>query len=134
MRKSWRKREFKNGLLQPPSQRPIQLSSSSRATFMDHLAANALIPSVLLGLGLAASSGLNTFLPLLLLAGAAHFGYFDAQHLLNGNFAWVSGDTALITLAVATAIEIIGDKIPVVDHALDVIGTAVRPLVGAFAA
>lgn len=101
---------------------------------MDHLAPNALIPSVLLGLGLAASSGLNTFLPLLLLAGAAHFGFFDAQHLLNGNFAWVSGDTALITLGIATAIEIIGDKIPVVDHALDVIGTVARPLVGAFAA
>ena len=32
---------------------------------------------------------------------------------------------------VATAIEVIGDKIPAVDHALDVIGTPLRPLAGA---
>lgn len=94
----------------------------------------ALIPSVLLGLGLAASTGLNTFLPLLLLASAAHFGYLDAQHLLNGNFAWVKSDAAIGTLAIATVVEILGDKIPVVDHGLDVIGTFARPLVGAFAA
>ena len=32
---------------------------------------------------------------------------------------------------VATAIEVIGDKIPAVDHALDVIGTPLRPIAGA---
>jgi hypothetical protein len=40
---------------------------------------------------------------------------------------WLSSDPALIALGVATVVEIAGDKIPVVDHALDVIGLALRP-------
>lgn len=101
---------------------------------MDTLTLQPSVIAVLLGLSLAASTGLNTFLPLLVLAGAAHFGYMDAAKLLNGNFAWVTSTPAIIALAVATFAEIIGDKIPVVDHGLDVIGTVARPLVGAFAA
>ena len=34
----------------------------------------------------------------------------------------------------ATLVEILGDKIPAVDHALDVIGTPLRPAVGALLA
>jgi hypothetical protein len=48
----------------------------------------------------------------------------------------MSGDLALVTLGVATAVEILGDKVPVVDHVLDAIGTVVRPMaawVGAYA-
>src|SRR5262249_25518316 len=39
-------------------------------------------------------------------------------------------------LAVASVVEIVGDKIPVVDHVLDLIGTVIRPAaawLGAFA-
>jgi len=90
------------------------------------------IAIALLGLGLAASSGLNTFLPLLILALAARLHLFDVQ--LNGSFAWLASDAALATLAVATLAEIIGDKVPSVDHALDVIGTVARPAAGALAA
>lgn len=93
-----------------------------------------LIYAVLLGLSLAASTGLNTFLPLFLLAGAAHFQLFNANHLLNGNFAWIASGGALTALGLATAVEVVGDKIPTVDHALDVFGTLARPLVGTFAA
>jgi hypothetical protein len=86
----------------------------------------------LLGLGLAASSGLNTFLPLLLLAGAAKFHLFGVQ--LNGSFAWLGSDTAIGVLALASIVEIAADKIPTVDHALDVIGTFSRPAAGTLAA
>ena len=86
----------------------------------------------LLGLGLAASSGLNTFLPLLVLALAAKMQLFGVQ--LNGSFAWLASDVALGTLGVAAFAEIIGDKVPTVDHALDVIGTVARPAAGALAA
>lgn len=86
----------------------------------------------LLGLGLAASSGLNTFLPLLVLALAAKMQLFGVQ--LNGSFAWLASDAALAALGVAAFAEIIADKIPAVDHALDVIGTVARPLAGALAA
>lgn len=93
-----------------------------------------MIYPVLLGLGLAASTGLNTFLPMFLLAAAAHFQVFDAHQLLNGNFAWVASGGALAALAIATVFEVVGDKIPAVDHFLDAIGTVARPAVGAFAA
>ena len=92
------------------------------------------IPAALLGLSLAASTGLNTFLPLLMLAGAAHFKILDADAVLNGHFAWIASDGALAALGLATLVEVIGDKIPAVDHALDVFGTVARPVVGSFAA
>jgi hypothetical protein len=85
-----------------------------------------------LGLGLAASSGLNTFLPLLLLAGAAKFHFFGVQ--LNGSFGWLTSDLAVGVLLLASLVEIAGDKIPAVDHALDVFGTIARPAAGALAA
>lgn len=86
----------------------------------------------LLGLGLAASSGLNTFLPLLVLALAAKMNLFGVQ--LNGSFAWLASDVALGTLGVAAFAEIIADKVPAVDHILDAIGTVARPAAGALAA
>ena len=90
------------------------------------------LPAVLLGLGLAASSGLRAFLPLLMLAMAARWNIFNIE--LSGPFLWLSSPLALGTLAVATVIEIAGDKIPVVDHFLDTIGTVIRPLAGTLAA
>ncbi len=86
----------------------------------------------MLGLGLAASSGLRAFLPLLLLSMAAHWNIFNIE--LTGPFAWLGSPLALGALAIATIIEVAGDKIPVVDHALDAIGTFIRPLAGTLAA
>jgi hypothetical protein len=100
---------------------------------MNGLAENAgLVTALLLGLGLAASSGLNTFLPLLMLAGAAHFQLFGIN--LNGSFSWLASDTALWALGAAAIAEVAGDKIPAVDHLLDMFGTVARPAAGALAA
>lgn len=85
-----------------------------------------------LGVGLAAASGLRAFLPLLLACLAAKTGLFGLD--LSGNFAWLASDTALIALSIASVVEIAGDKIPVVDHALDAIGTVLRPGAGALVA
>lgn len=92
---------------------------------------NWILPAML-GLGLAASSGLNTFLPLLMLSAAAHFQVFGVQ--LNGGFSWLAQDTALMALGIGALVEVVGDKIPAVDHVLDTVGTATRPLAGALAA
>ena len=86
----------------------------------------------LLGLGLAASSGLRTFLPLLALALAAKFHLFGVE--LNGQFAWLGSTIAVAALAVATVVELIADKIPVVDHTLALVGNVSRPLAGAVVA
>lgn len=95
---------------------------------------NTTLSSIFLGLALAASTGLNTFLPLLMLAVASHFKLVDANTVLSGHFAWIASPPALTALSLATIAEIAGDKIPVVDHFLDTIGTFARPAVGAFAA
>lgn len=87
---------------------------------------------VLLGLGLASATGLRTFLPLLMLAVAARFGLFGIT--LNEHLAWVGSIPAIMALGVAAAAEFAGDKIPVVDHALTVMGAFVRPVAGAIAA
>ncbi len=86
----------------------------------------AILLAVLLGLGLSASTGLNTFLPLLLLSAAARFQIAGIE--LGQRFDWLSSDVAIIVLIVASIVEIVGDKIPAVDHFLDSIGTFVRPL------
>jgi hypothetical protein len=85
----------------------------------------------LLGLGLAASAGLKTFVPLLLLALAARFHLFGVQ--LSASFAWLGSTGALAALGVATVAELAADKIPVVDHLLSLVGTVIRPAAGALA-
>jgi len=92
---------------------------------------STLVPAILLGIGLAASSGLRAFLPLFALSLAFHFGF--GPHA-SGHFAWLDSPVALGALAIATVIEMAGDKIPVVDHTLDSVGTFVRPIAGALAA
>jgi hypothetical protein len=87
--------------------------------------------ALLLGIGLSASTGLNTFLPLLLLAGAAKFHI--AGITLNGTFGWLASDTAIIILIVACVLEIVADKFPAVDHFLDAVGTFARPAAGGLA-
>ncbi len=86
---------------------------------------------ILLGLGLSASTGLNTFLPLLLLSAAARFHI--AGITLGTKFEWLTSDAAMITLIIACVIELIADKVPAVDHFLDSAGTIIRPLAGALA-
>ena len=91
-------------------------------------------PSLLLalaaGVAIAAASGLRAFLPLLGVGLAGRFLHLP----LNEGTRWLSSDLALFALGVAAVVEIAGDKIPVVDHALDVIGTFLRPAAAAVAA
>ena len=93
---------------------------------------STLLLAILLGVGLAASAGLNAFVPLLLLSAAAHFHI--AGIVLNAKFAWLGSDVALLVLLVATLLELIADKIPAADHALHSIGMVIRPLAGILAA
>lgn len=86
----------------------------------------------LLGLGLASATGLRTFLPLLMLALAAKFGLFGID--LNDRMAWLADWPAISALAVASVVEFTGDKVPVVDHGLNVLGAFTRPIAGAVAA
>ncbi|AQR63583.1 hypothetical protein BZG35_15760 [Brevundimonas sp. LM2] len=86
----------------------------------------------LLGLGLASATGLRTFLPLLMLALAARFELFGVT--LNDQMAWLADWPAVAALGIAAMVEFAGDKIPVVDHGLNVMGAFTRPVAGAVAA
>ena len=84
----------------------------------------------LTGTGLAASAGLNAYIPLLVMGLLARFT--DAVHL-PGSWAWLSNGWVLLILAVLLAIEVVADKVPMVDHVNDVVQTAVRPTAGGLA-
>jgi hypothetical protein len=88
------------------------------------------LPALAMAIALAASAGLRAWLPLLLASVLARLGVLD----LGPSFQFLASNKALLVFGVATAIEIVGDKIPAVDHALDVIGTPLRPAAGALLA
>lgn len=82
------------------------------------------------GTGLAASAGLNAYIPLLTMGLLAR--YTDAIDLPSGS-AWLSNGWTLTILAILLAIEVVADKIPVVDHVNDMVQTFVRPTAGGLA-
>jgi hypothetical protein len=94
---------------------------------MDMAAAAEFLPALAMAIALASAAGLRAWLPLFAAGGLARLGVFS----LGPSFQFLSSDKALILFGVATAIELVGDKIPAVDHALDVIGTPLRPIAGA---
>ncbi len=82
--------------------------------------------SICLGIGLAASVGFRVFLPLFTLSLAA---YFDVWQL-NESWQWIGSVTALITLGVATLVEIIAYFIPYIDNLLDSITVPLAGIAG----
>jgi hypothetical protein len=88
------------------------------------------LPVLALAIALASVAGLRAWLPLLAAGGLARLGVLD----LGQGFRFLASDQALVLFGLATALELVGDKIPAVDHALDAIGTPLRPLAGALLA
>jgi hypothetical protein len=85
---------------------------------------------ILTGTGLAASSGLNAYIPLLTLGLLSRFT--DTVTLPAG-WQWLDGGWALVILGALLAIEMVADKVPVVDSINDVLQTVVRPAAGGLA-
>ena len=94
---------------------------------MEVAALTEFLPTLALAIALASSAGLRAWLPLLLAGSLARLGVLD----LGPSFQLLSSTKALVLFGVATVIELVGDKIPAVDHALDAIGTVLRPAAGA---
>src|SRR5215475_14174053 len=84
----------------------------------------------LTGIGLATSAGLNAYIPLLALG---LLGRFTGLVELPPQWAWLSNGWVLGLLVILLAIEFVADKIPLVDHANDVIQTIIRPTAGGLA-
>ncbi|MEV4543932.1 DUF4126 domain-containing protein [Micromonospora echinaurantiaca] len=85
---------------------------------------------VLTGTGLAASAGLNAYIPLLTMGLLAR--YTDLIDLPSG-WQWLGNGWVILILAVLLAVEVVADKVPVVDHVNDVVQTVVRPTAGGLA-
>ncbi|MBP0902316.1 DUF4126 domain-containing protein [Mariniflexile gromovii] len=84
------------------------------------------IISICLGIGLSASVGFRVFLPLFALSLAAFFDVWQ----LNDFWQWIGSTTALITLGVATVVEIFAYFIPYIDNLLDSIAVPLAALAG----
>jgi len=97
---------------------------------MDVALFSEFLPALALAIALASVAGLRAWLPLLLAGALARLGVLD----LGPSFQFLASNKALVLFGVATLIEIVGDKIPAVDHALDAIGTPLRPAAGALLA
>lgn len=80
--------------------------------------------------GVAASCGLRACLPLLTLGLAARMG---VVHLGTAS-GWLASDLALWTLGGAAVLEMLADKVPVMDHVLDGVGLVLRPVAAALGA
>ncbi len=89
---------------------------------------------VLLGVfsafGLSASAGLNAYIPLLIVGVLAHY-----TKLIELKAPWnlLANPWILIMLGLLLIVEMLADKVPVVNHINDLIQTVVRPAAGAIA-
>lgn len=83
---------------------------------------------ILAGFGLSAATGLNAYIPLLMVGLAARF---TPWLKLSPPFDILTNEWVLGALVVLLAIEFFADKIPIVDNINDGIQTFVRPAAGA---
>ncbi len=88
------------------------------------------VSTVALAVALAASAGLRAWLPLLITSALARADVVR----LGESFEFLATTPALVLFSIATLVEIVADKVPVVDHALDSVSTIVRPASGALLA
>lgn len=84
------------------------------------------IISIFLGIGLAASVGFRVFVPLFALSLASFFNVWE----LNESWVWIGSLTAVITLGVATLVEIFAYYIPYIDNVLDSIAIPLAAIAG----
>lgn len=84
------------------------------------------ILSIFLGVGLAASVGFRVFLPMFALSLASYFGFWD----LNDSWQWMGSLIAVMTLGIATILEIFAYFIPWLDNLLDSFAVPLAAIAG----
>lgn len=84
------------------------------------------IQPIIWGLTLAACAGFRAFLPFLFVSAMTRWGGWAEPPVIG----WVASDEGFVILLAASVAEVLGDKIPVVDHALDAVQTFIKPFAG----
>lgn len=87
--------------------------------------------NIISAFGLAGASGLNAYIPLLIVAVAAHYPLNDPVLKLAEPYNMLGEWWAILILSVLLIIEMLVDKIPAVDSLNDGIQTFIRPAAGA---
>ena len=81
------------------------------------------------GLGLSAACGFRVFVPMLVMGVAQRAGMMQ----MSTSWDWVGSDWAILTLGVATALEVGAYYVPWLDNALDTVATPASVIAGAVA-
>ncbi|HEX8394905.1 MAG TPA: DUF4126 domain-containing protein, partial [Longimicrobium sp.] len=82
------------------------------------------------GIVLAACAGLRAFLPVF----SASLAAWTMGVPLPHNLEWLARPETVLAFGIATLVEILGDKVPLVDHALDSIQMFTKPGLAVLAA
>lgn len=83
--------------------------------------------AALTGLGLSTAAGFNAYIPLLVVGLASNF---TDKLALPSAYTWMSEWWFIALLTVLLIVEVVVDKVPLVDHINDVVQTAIRPASG----
>ena len=86
-----------------------------------------LFTNLLGSIGLGAASGLNAWIPLFGLGVAQRLGAVTLTEPLDR----LGSTPVLVVLGALLVVDLVGDKVPVVDHVLHVVGMVVAPASGA---
>lgn len=86
-----------------------------------------LFTNLLGAIGLGAASGLNAWIPLLGVGLAGRLGVVE----LTAPFDRLESTGVLVALAVVFVVDLVGDKVPAIDHVLHAVGTVIAPVSGA---
>ncbi|MCA9992709.1 MAG: DUF4126 domain-containing protein [Ardenticatenaceae bacterium] len=81
--------------------------------------------------GLSTSAGLNAYIPLLVVALAAHFPVNEPLLKLSEPYDLLGSTWVILVLLILLTIEMLVDKVPAVDSLNDIIQTFIRPAAGA---
>jgi hypothetical protein len=76
-----------------------------------------------LAYALTTSAGIRGLLTLAVASLAAHFGWIHPP----AGFAWIGSDSATVVLLAGAFVEFLGDKVPVLDHALHAVQVVAKP-------
>lgn len=80
-----------------------------------------------LAYALTTTTGIRALLPLALVSIAAHFGYIHAPL----QFSWLGSTNVTLILIAMAAVEVLADKIPLLDHALHFVQIVTKPAAAA---
>lgn len=80
-----------------------------------------------LAYALSTSAGLRGILTLAVVSVAVHLGLLHPP----AAFAWLGSDAVTLALCAVALLEVLGDKIPLVDHAFHAVQTVLKPVAAA---